>query len=197
MPRPRLVTDDQILSAMRRGVVDRGAHVPLEAVADQLSVTVPALIKRFGSRRALMMAALTPPERPPWEEALQRGPDERPLETQLHEVFTRILDYLGEVVPCLVALREIGIPRERIFTKGGGPERAVEAVRRWLELARERKSISATELDAVAHAMLGALHGRAFSAHLRNQKPTARAQREFVSELARFFARALTASPNR
>ena len=195
MPRPRLVTDDQILAAMRRGVIARGAHVPLEAVADELSVSVPALLKRFGTRRALMLAALAPPERPDWIEAVLRGPDHRPVETQLHEMFTRILDYLGEVVPCLAALRESGIPPDRVLAKRGGPERAREALRRWLEMAGERGLISAPELEAVSHAMLGAVHARAFSAHLRNQKPAARAQREFVNELARFFARALTAKP--
>jgi AcrR family transcriptional regulator len=195
MSRPRLVTDDQILTAMRRGVLARGARVPLEAVADELSVSVPALLKRFGTRRALMIAALKPPARPDWLEAIRRGPDARALETQLHEMFTRILNYLGEVVPCVAALRESGVPPERIFAKRSGPERAHEALRRWLELARERGLISATELDVVVHAMLGAVHGRAFFAHIRNQQPTARVQRDFVTELARFFTRALTSKP--
>src|SRR5919199_1662061 len=161
MPRPRLVTDDQILTAMRRGGLARGAHVPLEAVADELSVTVPALLKRFGTRRALMVAALKPPERPEWVEMVLRGPDERPVETQLHEIFTRILEYLAEMVPCMAALRESGIPPDPISAKSS-MERSRQTLRRWLEIARERRMISAPELDAVSHAMLGAVHARAF-----------------------------------
>ena len=190
MARPRRISDDQILSSMRRGVLAHGSHVPLETVARDLSVTVPALLKRFGTRQALMLAALRPTGTPPWIEVARRGPDERPLETQLHEMFTQMLDYLGEVVPCLAALRESGIPREQVFDKNG-PEKAHLALRRWLERGREKGLVTATELDAIAYSVLGAIHSRAFFSHLRTQKFSARAQREFISELATFFARAL------
>src|SRR5215211_2549504 len=146
---------------MRRGVLARGPHVPLEAVAADLSVTVPALLKRFGNRQALMLAALRPPENPEWIDVVRRGPDVRPLEEQLLEMFTRILGFLAEAVPCLAALRESGIPRSEVFAKPTAPERALAAVRRWLKLAGDRGLVSATELDSAAFSMLGALHARA------------------------------------
>jgi AcrR family transcriptional regulator len=192
MGRPRQISDDQILAAMRRGVLAQGPHVPLEAVAAELSVTVPALLKRFGSRQALLLAALRPPENPEWIEVVGRGPDGRPLEEQLLEMFTRIQQFLAEAVPCLAALRESGIPCREISGEPTGPERALEALRRWLTLARERGLIAATELDSAAFAMLGTLHARAFLSHMHKVELSAHEQRDFLVELTRFFSRALS-----
>ena len=64
MARPRLITDEQILTTMRSCVLEHGAQVSLDVVAQQLGVTSPALLKRFGSLEALMLEALRPPEDP-------------------------------------------------------------------------------------------------------------------------------------
>ena len=192
MGRPRQVSDDQILSAMRRGVLAQGPHVSLESVAADLAVTVPALLKRFGSREALLLAALRPPKNPEWIEVVQRGPDERPLEEQLLEMFTRIQAFLAETVPCLAALRESGIQCREVFAKPTAPERARDSLLRWLTLARERGLVSASELDSAAFAMLGALHARAFFSHMHKLELSPAEQHDFLTELARFFARALS-----
>ncbi len=57
----------------------------------------------------------------------------------------------------------------------------------WYVLVRATK----TETESAAFAMLGALHHRAFLAHLLQRPFSARVQRTYVADLARLFARSL------
>ena len=65
MGRPRQITDEQILDTTRTCVLEHGAQVSLDVVAERLGVTAPALLKRFGCRQELMVNALRPPAPPP------------------------------------------------------------------------------------------------------------------------------------
>jgi AcrR family transcriptional regulator len=197
MGRPRQVTDEQILAEMRRGVLAHGPSVPLDQIAKPLEVSVPALLKRFGSRKALMIAALTPASSPPWVEKVRAGPDDRALSIQLVDVFNQISAFMDEAVPCLSALRESGIPTHQLFAKPSPPERGVKALQKLLTLARQRGLVSATETDAAAFAILGALQTRAFFSHVLNVRFSKRDRHEYVQSLARLFTRALTPKPER
>src|SRR5262249_61326624 len=122
MARPGQVTDEEILKVARACTLEHGPHVSLDMVAEKLGVTPPALLKRFGSRRALLLAALRPNDDPRYLSDLARGPDERPLPTQLEELLARVLDLMVREVPCMVALRESGIPLEDVFPPGQTPQ---------------------------------------------------------------------------
>src|SRR4051812_22089390 len=133
MARPRLITDEQILTTMRACVLERGAMVSLDVVAERLGVTSPALLKRFGNRQELMLKALLPPESPAWMAEFDRGPDDRPLESQLAEHFDRIWAFFEDVIPCVSALRESGVPHEKMFEgKRNQPVHSIRAISRWL-----------------------------------------------------------------
>jgi AcrR family transcriptional regulator len=74
MGRPKEVTDDQILVAARRCFLERGASVSAVEIARELGVSHTTLFNRFGSKKALMIAALGPPAKVPWVAALEAGP---------------------------------------------------------------------------------------------------------------------------
>jgi AcrR family transcriptional regulator len=188
--RPKLVEDDQILTAMRRHVLAAGPHARLEDVAGELGVSVPAVLKRFGSREALMLAALKPPERPAWLPEVERGPDDRPLEPQLLEVLERLLGHFREVLPCMIALRESGIAPDKFISKEQ-PLAVLGALQTWLGAARDRGLVETPDLEAVAMAMAGAIQSRVFLSHLLQRETSAAAQRGYVAEVARLYARAL------
>ncbi|MBK8095604.1 MAG: TetR family transcriptional regulator [Planctomycetes bacterium] len=58
MPRPRLATDAEILMACFRVIAGVGhARLTLAAVAGECGLTAPALSKRYGHKRALLLAA--------------------------------------------------------------------------------------------------------------------------------------------
>lgn len=193
--RPRLISDEQILATMRASVLEHGPQVSLDVVAGQLNVTGPALLKRFGSRRALMIQALRPPESPQLLSVLQRSPDTRPLDAQLEELLGALWDFITEVLPCIAALRESGIPHDEVFdVKRDSPGRFIKLLHRWLEQARDQGLVEGDVLEAAATAMLGAVQTRVFTAHVVKQPLTARHRREYLRDLTQFFTRAL--SPN-
>ncbi|MEW6434063.1 MAG: TetR/AcrR family transcriptional regulator [Myxococcota bacterium] len=198
MARPRLISDEQILATMRASVLEHGPHVSLDAVAGKLKVTGPALLKRFGSRRALLIRALRPPDNPELLSVLAREPDGRPLDEQLAAVLGGLWDFVSEVLPCIAALRESGIPHEEVFDKRrDSPGRFVKQLQRWLELARDRGLVEGDGLEAAATAMLGAVQTRIFTAHVAKEQLTARHRREYLKDLTQFFTRALTPTGRR
>jgi AcrR family transcriptional regulator len=198
MARPRLISDEQILAVMRAAVLERGPHVSLDAVAERLGVTGPALLKRFGSRRALMLAALRPPDHQRLTEALLRDLDARSLGPQLGEVLGALLEFVAEALPCIAALRESGIPHDEVFAERRDmPVRIVKQLCRWLERARERGLVEGDGLEVAATAMLGAVQTRVFAAHLAKQQLTARHRRAYLGDLTHFFTRALSPAPRR
>ncbi len=192
MARPRLVTDEQILSTMRACVLERGAGVSLDVVAERLNVTAPALLKRFGNRQELMIRALQPPDPPAWMADFDLGPDERPLDTQLLEHFERIWASFENVIPCVTALRESGIPHDKIFDgKRNAPVHAIKAIARWLERARDTGLIETEDPESVATALLGAIQIRAFTSHVAKVHYSNRSNREYLGDIVQLFTRAL------
>ena len=160
MARPRLVSDEEIRSAVRKGVLEQGPQVSLELIADRLGVTTPALFKRFGSRNALLLSALALPQHPRFLELLETGPDERPFETQLHEIIEAHMQFLDECWPCMAALRESGIPKEQLKElMGKGPLlKAVQLFTAWLDRARKQGLADIPSSEHVALAVFGAGH---------------------------------------
>ena len=192
MARPRLITDEQILTAMRACVLERGAGVSLDVVAERLNVTSPALLKRFGSRSELMLRALQPPDAPPWMAWFDLGPDERPLQTQLAEHFDRIWAFFSEIIPCVSALRESGVPHDKIFEgKRNAPVHAIRAISHWLAKAHTAGLIETSAPESVATAIIGALQTRAFTAHVAKVPYSSRSNREYLDDLVQLFTRAL------
>lgn len=60
MGRPRTVTDDAILAATMRAMARRGpVELTLADVAEEVGLSPAALIKRFGSKRGLLLAVST------------------------------------------------------------------------------------------------------------------------------------------
>lgn len=194
MARPRQITDEQILTTMRSCVLERGAGVSLDVVAERLGVTSPALLKRFGSRIKLMLKALQPPAAPAWLADFEQGPDERPLDAQLAEHFNRLWDYFSQVIPCVSALRESGVPHDQIFPgkgKRSAPFHTIQAIAKWLDQARKAGLIETEATESVATAMLGALQTRAFTAHVAKVHYSMRSNREYLNDLVHLFTRAL------
>jgi AcrR family transcriptional regulator len=194
MARPRQITDEQILSTMRSSVLQHGPAVSLDVVADQLGVTSPALIKRFGTRRALMIAALKPPQDSAWMRRLAQPPDSRPLEVQLEEVISSFSEAFNEAMPCMFALRESGIPMSEVFPASEVPPplRAVRGMTRYLSMLNEKGLCDGSAIETAATALVGAITTRAFSAHLTQTPWSPRAQKEYARQLAKLFTRALT-----
>lgn len=197
--RPRTVTNQMILDAARHCAIERGPNVALDVIAGRIGVTSPALLKRFGSRQQLMIAALRPTDPPVWVLELGLGPDDRPLEQQLAQFMGRVFDFFTREMPCMTALSESGFPIEEIF-KGDEtppPFRNLWALSSWLEQAQARgliahDAVADNDFESVAVGILGALHSRVFLSDFMGTSYWRRSRDQYVKDLARVYARALS-----
>ena len=195
-----MISDEQIRTATRRAVGEHGPGVSLDLIAERLGVSQPALLKRFGTRKDLMLAALRPPAVLPFEGALHQGPDGRPFQEQLSEVLGWLQDFLEEATPCLAALRESGIPMREVFPRGDGepmPLRVQHGLTAWLNRCAERRLIPKGDFETIAFTMFASLSARCHVSHMLQRSPTQASSREFLASVADLFSRAIGAAPLR
>jgi AcrR family transcriptional regulator len=192
MGRPRLISDEQILAATRKAVLREGPGVSLDVVASELHVTQPALLKRFGSRRALVLAALRPAPTPPWLEAVQALPDDRPLCDQLAGLFKQVAAFFEDEIPCMTALRESGVTLKEILQGDlSGPRTGIHALIHFIERLKAKGLAADVDAESSALAMLGALQFRAFYTHVVALAPTRKSRDSYAHDLAQLFERSL------
>jgi len=193
MARPRLISDEEILGTVRSAVLDDGPRVSLDIVADRLGVTAPALFKRFGSRNALLLAALAP-SRPDFLDLLAGGPDGRPFAKQLEELFESIAGWCRAAVPCMVALKGSGISFEEVHTAlGEAPPVVVSrTLAAWLQRAHRAGLAHVSDSETTSVAMMGALHTRAFLSHLLRKPASPRELAEDAKRFTKLFVEGLS-----
>lgn len=183
MGRPKEVTDEEIIAAARRCFLERGAGVSAVEIARDLGVSHTTLFNRFGSKEALMIAALGPPEMVPWVAALDAGPDDRPIREQLVEHCKVMSAYFHRLQEGLAVLHAAGILYENILRKHKGEPPAAQAYRAltaWLRRAQHQKRIGPCDVETLAATILGALHNWAFTARVCGQAMTAAAGQHHI-----------------
>jgi AcrR family transcriptional regulator len=139
MGRPKEVSDEQIIAAARRCFLERGAGVSAIDIGREFGVSHTTIFNRFGSKEALMVAALGPPEKVPWVSAIEQGPDDRPIRDQLVEHCTVISAYFQKLQFGLAVLQAAGISVEKILRSRKGeppPAQAFRALTAWLTRIR-------------------------------------------------------------
>ncbi len=188
------MSDEEILSTTRGCVFKHGASVALDVIARVLQVTAPALLRRFGNRENLMFAALKPPTPEKLAVAVQTPPDTRSLEVQIEERMVWVWEFLSEVIPCVMALREHGVSPEKMCQWSEGPQKIIEAWEGWLTQARAQGLFAQAPIGTAATAMLGAVQARVLGAHLMGQPFELSYHRAYLHDLSLLFARALRAS---
>lgn len=165
--RPKEVTDEQIVAAARRCFLEYGAGVSAADIARELGVSHTTLFNRFGSKEALMIAALGPPEKVPWAAALEAGPDDRPIREQLVEHGKVMSAYFRELQAGLAVLHAAGITPGKVWRARKGeppPVQAFRALTAWLRRAQSRRRLARCDVETLAATIFGALHNRAFTA---------------------------------
>ncbi len=171
MARPRQVTDEQILTAARECFLAHGPSVSTTKIADALGISQPALFKRFGTKRELLLAALLPKGKPVWTALLEAGPTAEPLRDQLLSLSRSIYATITDMVPRMTALRASGIDPHELIGRHPNPPpvRGHRAMADWLRRAEGRGLIRTADPDHAATVFLGALHGRIFFQHVLGQ----------------------------
>jgi AcrR family transcriptional regulator len=184
MGRPKEITDEQIVAAARRCFLERGAGISAAVIAQELGVSHTTLFNRFGSKEALMIAALGPPERLPWAALLEAGPDERSIRDQLVEVGHAMSAYFQDLSPGLAVLRAAGITPDRVFEGRAEPSpvQAYKALASWLRRAQAAGRVGAVDLDTLTATILGAMLSWTSTAQMCARRPGRAGNERFVEQ---------------
>jgi AcrR family transcriptional regulator len=172
MGRQKEVTDEQIVVVARRCFLERGAGVSAVDIARELGVSHTTLFNRFGSKEALLTAALGPPDKVPWVAALEAGPDDRPIREQLVEHGKVMSVYFQKLQEGMSVLQAAGITHKKILRGRKGeppPAQAFRALTAWLRRAQSQGRLAECDVETLAATILGALHGWAFTARICGQ----------------------------
>ncbi len=197
MARPKQVSTEEILRVAREVFLTRGPGVSTEIIAAELNVSQPALFKRFGSKKELMLAALCPKPVPGWTEEIAAGPDDRELRVQLREVSARIAAFLAEISPGMMVLRASGIDVEDVMARYETPPpvRAVRALRDWLARGQARGLVRELDTHEAATSILGSLHMRQFMCHMSHEEIDVPEFESYADQLVESLARGLEPRP--
>lgn len=186
MARPRSVSDEEMLSAARHVFLEHGGSASTAVIAERIGVSQAALFKRFGTKKDLMLAALAPPDVPPFVPRLAVGPEiGRPVPEQLVEIATEVLAFLREMVPAMMVLSTCGLDPKALIANYPVPPplMAQKAMGSWMARAIDLGLIRDADPATLALTLLGSLHIRVFLSTLIRQPLTdegARAHAELV-----------------
>jgi AcrR family transcriptional regulator len=138
-------------------------------VAKELGVSAAALFHRFGSKRALLIAALKPRRFPMFERMQEGFATDASLEAQLLEIAEAFGRFAKELHPCMGMARAAGITPEEVFASYDMPPplRGMQAFCAFLQQAQDAGAIRPGPVLPMALAFVGGIQGPVFlSFHL-------------------------------
>lgn len=173
MARPRKRSDEEILEVARRVFIEHGPAASTVLVADAVGLSQAALFKRFGTKEHLLVRALLPVATPAWLELVDRGPDERPVPEQLHEIAEELIAFFDRMLPCLMTLKAAGLDLHALVRQAPDPPplQTRRALRAWFQRAVDRGLVRGADPDALAFTFVGAMQARAAFSHMFGAEP--------------------------
>ena len=169
MARPRQVSDDEILNVARDVFVEHGPGASTQVIADAVGLSQPALFKRFGTKKQLMIKALMPPSDVVWlEESFPAPSGDGKL--ALRALVTRMLGHLMKFAPSLAAIHASGMSPLELFADY--PEPPPVTLRRrlveWFIAGRDAGVFADARYPSLSLALMGAMQGRVMLQHMVN-----------------------------
>ncbi len=164
MSRPQRVSTDEIIKVARAHFIRRGHSASLKSIAEDLGFSHSALIQRFGSKRALLISALKPPQDFPWPTGFLAGPPpERDLAIkQLRELCEKLMKFLNAYVPQIKVLQSAGVtPQEVNQGRLPLPLMVCQRVKTWIEKGVKSGLFSSCDTAALASMIVGTMLVRA------------------------------------
>lgn len=196
MARPQKVSDEEIIEAARACILEFGPAVPTATIAERVDVSAQALLKRFGGKDNLVVAALQPMMTVDWEAQLPDPQDARALVVQLREVAQLGAAVFPDSICALYALKWSMVPRsERPSVQEAAPVAFVRTLAGWLASLHLRGMIRRVDFDAVALSFFGAIQAHSILKQPFGEAPIRPTCGEYLETVAKYYASILTESP--
>lgn len=103
MPRPRTITDEEILDVARSLFLQEGAKASTRAIAKMAGISEAVIFQRFSTKEDLFFAAMVPPEAQ-LEAIFNIQVGQKQVTANLNEISFQIVAYFREVMPVFLSL---------------------------------------------------------------------------------------------
>lgn len=102
MPRPRTISDSDILSVARRCFAEHGHSVPTRTIAREVGISQAVLFQRFGGKKQMFLRAMMPP--PPDIDALLDRPEGLSAHEYVRSLVRRLASHFRNLIPAVLHL---------------------------------------------------------------------------------------------
>ena len=200
--RPKKISDLEILQVVRQCLVDQGATVSTQYIADQVGVSQATLFKRFGSKSNLLqMATIIGPQAQKaivFKEKLDRGPTNAPVKEQLRSLCLDMLRLFDEILPCFASLHASGMAFEESVPESAPPVQIRKSLTRWVEtLQRNGRLRAEIHPESVALTIMGAVQHRPLRIHLIRDTYLTQTDEEYIHSIVDVLWMGLTVHEDR
>lgn len=170
----------------------------MEVIAEALGVSSQAILKRFGSKQEVMLAAMAPSDEAAWIPLVEAGPSDRPIRQQLTEILEQLAAFFVQMARQISVLRFSGIePRDLMDRYDEAPPlRDIRVLAAWLDQAAEQNLIRSIDSQAMAMMMLTSMHGPAMLTDMLGKHPTGHSQSQYVNFVVDIVLQGLECKPS-
>jgi len=172
MPRPRTITNEQILEAAREVFVERGLDATTAEIAERAGVSEGSIFKRFPTKDMLFARAMALDEdgRPSWAKVVDGlDPEQGDVLEQLTVLGEALFEFFDDMIPRISMMMSKGLGPKKFpmfATPESPPVKGVRIVAGYLQSAKRAGKIR-PEIDTeiAARMFIAAMHFHAFAEH--------------------------------
>lgn len=185
MARPKSVSDSRVLEVALDCFLAHGPGVSTNVIARQLGLSSQALLKRFGSKRDLLLAAIRPATLASSVPLLLTGPDDRVFSLQLMQLLNDVSEFFVEMARRMAVLRWSEVDCRELMKQYDEPPplQDIALLTAWFERAAKKRLIRRADFRAISLMLLSALHGPMMLTDLLGHHPTGHSNRDYVTIL--------------
>ena len=166
--RPKKISNENILSVVRQCLLEHGVSVSTQVIADRIGVSQATLFKRFSTKEALFLAAMSNHQPEKLLGLFRQPPNQQPMRQQLLAMSIQMLAFFNDVMPTFWILHSAGLEMPPM-THESPPVKARIALTNWLKRAQEQGQVRSTiDAEAVAVGLIGAIQTRTLRTRIMN-----------------------------